>query len=76
MKAGKDGLTRGTFFFARHLGVVAVAWLLWMSWCVLIVVGLCFLHSFLTSNLHGLLQVRGPLASFTSLLVTPPFFAS
>ena len=29
------GLTRGTCFVARHLEVVAVAGLLWVSWCVL-----------------------------------------
>ena len=34
MKAGEYGLTRGTWFFARHLEVVAVAGLLWLSWCV------------------------------------------
>ena len=32
---GEYGLTRGTFVFARRLEVVAVAGLLWLSWCVL-----------------------------------------
>ena len=35
MEAGKYGLTRGTCFVARRLEVVAVAGLLWISWCVL-----------------------------------------
>ena len=35
MKAGEYGLTRGTCFVARRLEVVAVAELLWISWCVL-----------------------------------------
>ena len=35
MEAGEYGLTRGTCFVARRLEVVAVAWLLWISWCVL-----------------------------------------
>ena len=35
MVAGVHGLTRGTFFVASRLEVVAVAGLLWISWCVL-----------------------------------------
>ena len=35
MEAGEHGLTRGTCFIARRLEVVAVAGLLWISWCVL-----------------------------------------
>ena len=35
MEAGKYGLTRGMCFVARRLEVVAVAGLLWISWCVL-----------------------------------------
>ena len=35
MEAGEYGLTRGTCFVARRLVVVAVAGLLWISWCVL-----------------------------------------
>ena len=34
MEAGEYGLTRGTCFVARRLEVVAVAGLLWISWCV------------------------------------------
>ena len=33
--SGHDGLTRGTGFIARRFEVVAVAGLLWISWCVL-----------------------------------------
>ena len=35
MEAGEYGLTRGTCFVARHLEVVTVAGLLWISWCAL-----------------------------------------
>ena len=35
MEAGEYGLTRGTCFVTRRLGVVAVAGLLWISWRVL-----------------------------------------
>ena len=34
MEAGEYGLTDGTRFVARRLEVVAVAGLLWISWCV------------------------------------------
>ena len=39
MEAGECGRTRGTCFMARRLEVVAVARLLWISWCVLGAVG-------------------------------------
>ena len=44
MEAGQYGLTRGTFFVACRLEVVAFAGLLWISWCVLDAAGggLCF----------------------------------
>ena len=45
MEAGEYGLTRGTCFVARRLEVVAVARLLWISWCVLGSAG--FFHVFL-----------------------------
>ena len=62
MEAGGYGLTRGAYFVARRLEVVAVAGLLWIPWCVL---GegyyfVLFFRLFLlrrTSNAHGLLQV-------------------
>ena len=40
MEAGEHGLTRGTCFIARRLEVVAIAGLLWISWCVLGAAGL------------------------------------
>ena len=46
MEAGEYGLAGGTSFIARHLEVVAIAGLLWISWGVSRVVGLLsfFLH--------------------------------
>ena len=35
MEAGKYGLTRGTCSISPRLEIVAVAGLLWLSWCVL-----------------------------------------
>ena len=35
MEVADYGLTRGTCFVARRLEMVAVAGLLWISWCVL-----------------------------------------
>ena len=35
MEAGEYGLTGGTCFVARRLDLIAVARLLWISWCVL-----------------------------------------
>ena len=51
-EAGEYGLTRGTWFFARRLEVVAVAGLLWLSRCVLGGVDFlpCFFHEFAFSN--------------------------
>ena len=72
MEAGECGLTRGTCFAARRLELFAVAGLLWISWCVLGAAGffcVFFPPVFFSSNAHGLLQVRGHLASCTSLLV-------
>ena len=60
MEAGEYGLTRGTWFFARRLEVVAVAGLLWISWCVLDGAKfflIFFFRIFFSSNAHGLLQV-------------------
>ena len=65
MEAGEYGLTRGTCFVTRCLEVVAVAGLLWISWCVLGAAGFrFFFFSFsVSSNAHGLLQVEGRLVS-------------
>ena len=72
MEAGEYGLTRGTYFVARRHEVVAVAGLLWISWCVLGAAEfvVLFFLVFFSSNSHSLLQVPGHLASHTSLLVT------
>ena len=70
MEAGQYGLTRRTCFVARRLELVAVAGLLWISWCVLRAARFrVFFSIFFASNAHGLLQVLGRFASFTSLLV-------
>ena len=60
MEAGEYRLTRGTCFVARRLELVAVAGLLWISWCVLAAADffVFFFFDFLfSSNAHGLLQV-------------------
>ena len=48
MEVGEYGLTLGTCFVAHRLEVVAVAGLLWITWCVL--GGRIFSCSFLFSN--------------------------
>ena len=57
MDGGEYGLTRGTCFVARRLEVVAVAGLLWISWCVLGAVGFGVFIVFFSSNADGLLPV-------------------
>ena len=60
MDAGENGLTCGTCFIVHRPEVVAVARLLWISWCVLGGGGdfFCMFFSlFFFSNTHGLLQV-------------------
>ena len=59
MEAGEYGFTRGTCCVAPRLEVVAVAGLLWISWCDLGAAGffLCFFFVFFSPNAHGLLQV-------------------
>ena len=47
MEAGEYGLTRGPCYVARRLEGVAVAELLWISWCVLGATGFCFFRFFL-----------------------------
>ena len=70
MEAGEYELTRGMRFVAHCLEVVAVAGLMWVSWCVLGGAAFfVFLFVSFSSNEHGLLQVRAHLASCTSLLV-------
>ena len=59
MEANEYGLTRGTWFFARRLEVVAVARLLRLLWCILGGVDLFvfFFRLFVSSNAHRQLQV-------------------
>ena len=60
MEAGEYGLTRGTFSVVRRLELVAVAGLLWTSWCVFGGADfsvIFFFDFFFSSNAHGLLQV-------------------
>ena len=62
MEAGEYGLTRGTRFVERCPKVVAVAGLLWVSWCIFGGAGFFrefFFRLFFSSNAHGMLQVRG-----------------
>ena len=60
MEAGEYGLTRGTCCVARRLEVVAVAGLVWISWCVLggaDFSSVLFFSIFFPSSAQGLLQV-------------------
>ena len=54
MEAGEYGLTRGMCFVAHRLEVVAVAGLLWISWCVLGAAGffLRFFRDFFFPRTH------------------------
>ena len=72
MEAGEYGLTRGTCFVVCCLEVVAVAGLLFISWCVLGGADffvLIFFDFFLFERTRYAASMRPPLASFTSLLV-------
>ena len=58
MDTAEFGLTRGTCFVARRLEMIAVAGLLWISWCVLGAAGFRGGgFEFISSNEHSLLQV-------------------
>ena len=51
MEGGECALTRGTWFFARRLELVAVAGLVWVSWCAFGGAGFFrALHEFAFSN--------------------------
>ena len=52
MEAVEYGRTRGTGFVARRLEVVAVAALLWISWCVLGAAGFRVFVSFIFLRTH------------------------
>ena len=58
METCEDGLTRKGCFVASRLEVVAVAGLLWISWCVWVgrFFRFCFIF-FFPSNAHGLQHV-------------------
>ena len=62
MEAGEYGLTRGMCFVARHLEMVAVTGLLWISWCLLGRRDFGRFFRFFSSSAHGLLQVWDRLA--------------
>ena len=75
MEAGEYGLTCGTCFVARCLEVVAIAGLLWISWCVLGAAG--FISFFFFSVFFFFLRshtacckYEAALPHFASLLVT------
>ena len=59
MEAGECGRARGACFIARHLEVVEVAGLMWVSWCAFggaRFFSSSFFSDFFSSNAHGLLQ--------------------
>ena len=60
METGEYERTRGTRFITCRLEVVAVAGLLWLSWCVLggeDFLSFFYFSFFFSSSAHGLLQV-------------------
>ena len=59
MEAGEYRLMRAACFVVRRLEVVAVAGLVWISWCVLGGADffVFFFDFFFSSNTHGLLEV-------------------
>ena len=61
MEAGEHGLPRGTRFVALCLEVVAVAGLMWVSWCVLGGAGLFFF--FQGTTFSNSCTITRPLAS-------------
>ena len=64
MDAGEHELTRGTYFVARRLEVIAVGELLWISWCTLSAgkVGLCERVRMHRIRRHAGLRWRGAAA--------------
>ena len=59
MEAGECGRTRGTCFIARRFEVVAVAGLLWISWCVSVGADL-FVFFFFFERTRPAASVRPP----------------
>ena len=69
MEAGEYGLTRGACFVARRLEVVAVAGLLWISWCVLgaaFFLFLVFLFLFFFERTQPAASMRPPRLTYIS----------
>ena len=70
MELGEYGLTRGTCFVARRLEVVAVAGLLWISWCVLGAGGFrVFFFFFFLRTLTACCKCEAALFTFLLLVV-------
>ena len=76
MEAGEYGLMSGTCFVARRLEVVAVAGLLWTSWCVLggafffIFVCVCFKIFFSLRTHTACCKYEAPLSHLPLYLYT------
>ena len=71
MGAGEYGLTRGMCFVARRLEVVAVAGLLWTSWCVqggadFFFLCVCVFSIFFSSNARPAASMRPPCLIYLS----------
>ena len=63
------GLTRGMCYVARRLEVVAVAGLLWISWCVLVGVDFllsCFFRFFFFERARPAASMRPPCLIYIS----------
>ena len=76
---GENGLTSGTWVFARRLEVVTVAGLLWIQWCVLggadfsvISISLHFLIHSNTQSSQRRIGVGAPPASHSANKELPP----
>ena len=64
MEAGEYGLMRGTCLIARRLELVAVAGLLWISWCVLDAAG--FFRVFFFGRTRPAASMRPPCLIYLS----------
>ena len=60
MEAGEYELTRGTCFVAHHREVVAVAELLWISWCILGAAGFRFFFRFFFERTRAAASMSPP----------------
>ena len=66
MEAGEYGLTRGTCFIVRRLEVVAVAGLLWISWCALGAAGVRFFPFFFLERTRPAVSMIPPCLIYLS----------